>query len=85
MYENLKQWDLALAQAEFAYNDSPNRIIGMSIFQIVYGMNPRGLYELRNLGGQERRSAYGENFASNMHGIQEDVKKRLQESAGKYK
>ena len=46
-------------------------------FQIVYGMNPRGVYELRNLGGQERRSADGEKFASSMHELQEDVKNKL--------
>ena len=67
VYENPKQWDLALAQAKFAYNDSPNRSTGMSPFQIVYGMNPRGVYELISLGGQERRSADGEDFASSMH------------------
>ena len=85
VYENPKQWDLALAQYEFAYNDSPNKSTCMSPFQIVYGMHPRGVYELRNLGGQERRSADGEDFASSMHELQENVKKKLQESAGKYK
>ena len=85
MYENPKQWDLALAKVEFVYNDSPNRSTGMSPFQIVYGMNPRGVYELRNFGGQERRSVDGENFASCMHEIQDGVKKKLQESACKYK
>ena len=73
----------AFAQVEFAYNDSPNRSAGMSPFHIVYGMNPRGVYKLRNLGGHERRSADGENFASSMHELQEDVKKKLQESARK--
>ena len=48
-------------------------------------MQPRGVYELRNLGGKERRSTYGEYFSSNIHGIQENVKKKLQESVGKYK
>ena len=44
VYENPKQWDLALAQAEFAYNDSPNMSTCMSPFQIVYGMHLRGVY-----------------------------------------
>ena len=49
VYEHPKQWDLALAQVEFAYNDSPNRSTCMSPFQIVYGMHPRGVYEFRDL------------------------------------
>lgn len=44
--ENSKQWDCVLAQAEFAYNDSPNRSMGRSPFQILYGMHPHGIYEL---------------------------------------
>ena len=39
----------------------------MSPFQIVYGMHPRGVYELRYLGKQEKRSAQGEDFAVRMH------------------
>ena len=49
VYKNPKQWDLVLAQAEFSYNDTPNRITGMSPFQIYFGMHPRGVYELRDL------------------------------------
>ena len=41
-----KQWDRVVAQAEFSYNDSPNRITGMIPFQILYGMHPRGVCEL---------------------------------------
>ena len=57
----------------------------MSPFHIFYGMNPIGVYEHRNLGGLKRRSADGGKYASSMHELQEDVKKKLQESAGKYK
>ena len=81
MYEKPKQWELALDQAEFSYNDSPNRSTCMSPFHIFYGMNPIGVYEHRNLGGLKRRSADGGKYASSMHELQEDVKKKLQESA----
>jgi hypothetical protein len=83
--EHPKQWDQVLAQEEFAYNDSPNRSIGLSPFQILYGMHPRGIYELRNLGKQEMRSVDGEDFAISMQELQERVKQQLQESNNKYK
>ena len=63
-----------LAQAEFAYNDSPNRSTGLSPFQILYGMHPRGVYELRDLGNLEHRSAEGESFATVINEIHEHVK-----------
>jgi hypothetical protein len=50
------QWDEILPQAYFAYNDSPNRRTGQITFQIVYGMHPRGISELRDLGRDELRS-----------------------------
>ena len=85
VYQNPKQWDLALTQAEFDYNDTPNQCTRMSPFQIVFGMNRRGVYELRNFGKQETRRAKVEEFAEQMQRLQEDVKDRLQESSGKYK
>ena len=50
-----------------------------------WGQNQGVTYELRNFGGQERKIAYGVDFASSMHGLQENVKKKLQESEGKCK
>jgi hypothetical protein len=40
---------------EFAYNDSPNRSTGKSPFQILYGMQPRGVSDLRDLEQSEFR------------------------------
>ena len=61
--EHPKQWDQAPPQAQFAYNDSPNRSTRLSLFQIVYGMQSRGIYELRNLGKIEMRRVDVEDFA----------------------
>jgi len=38
----------------------------MSPFHIVFGMNPRGVYEIKNLGKQEIRSAKVEEFVEQM-------------------
>eukprot|EP00253_Pinus_taeda_P018052 PITA_18052 len=79
--ENSRTWDRVLAQAEFAYNDSPNRSTGYSPFQIMYGMHPQGVHELRDLGKLEKRSADGEDFAQAMSKLHEQVKLKLQDSS----
>ena len=76
--ESPKQWDRVLAQAKFSYNDSPNRSTDMSPFQILYGIHPRGMCELRDLGQLEKRSTDGEEFAKMTSELQEQVKARLQ-------
>jgi hypothetical protein len=64
--EHHNQWDQILPQEEFAYNDSPNRSTGKSPFQILYGMQPRGVSELRDLEQSEIRSIGAEDFAAEM-------------------
>lgn len=78
-------WDCVLAQVEFAYNDSPNHSMGYSPFQILYGMHPRGVHELRDLGKLERRSADGEDFTKAINDLHEQVKSKLQENSQRYK
>ena len=35
-----KAWDLLLPHAEFAYNMAPSRTTGLSLFKVVYGVEP---------------------------------------------
>lgn len=74
--EQPKQWDHVLAQAEFAYSDSPNRSTRLIPFHILYGMHPRDVYELRNLGNLEHKSTKGENFATTINEIYKQVKQK---------
>lgn len=74
-----------LAHAEFSYNKSPNRSIGLSPFQILYGMHLRGVSELRNLGKLEQISVDGEYFATTISDFHKKVKEQLQDNTQKYK
>ncbi|KAA0051932.1 Transposon Ty3-G Gag-Pol polyprotein [Cucumis melo var. makuwa] len=44
-----KQWNLALAQAEFTFNNMKNRSTGRCPFEIVYARSPRLTFDLSNL------------------------------------
>ena len=39
--EHPGNWDLIFPQAEFTYNNSINRSIGMSLFEVVHRYKPR--------------------------------------------
>jgi len=39
--EHLRDWDLKSSTAEFAYNNSINRTLGMSLTEVVYGFKLR--------------------------------------------
>ena len=67
--------DNMFPQAEFAYNDSVNRSIGKSPFQILYGTQPRGVSELREPEQAETSSARAEEFAKAMKELHTQVKK----------
>jgi hypothetical protein len=46
-----------MAQEEFSFNNLVNRTTGKSPFEIVYGIQPRGITELRDMNKDEFRSA----------------------------
>jgi hypothetical protein len=72
--ENHSQWDHILPQMEFTYNDSLNRSTGQSSFQIVYGMQPRGVSKLKDSKQAKFRSASAEDFAEGMKELHSRIK-----------
>jgi hypothetical protein len=79
------QRDQIMPQEEFAYNDSPNRSTRQSPFQIMYGMQPRGVSELRDLEKIDFRSARAEEFVAEMQELHSKIKEWLQNSNQEYK
>ena len=41
-----RAWDVLLPHAEFAYNEAPNWTTGISLFKVVYGIDPLGPLDL---------------------------------------
>ena len=85
MTEHHSQWDHILQQAEFAYNDSLDRSTGKIPFQIVYGMQPRGVSELKDSEQVEFRSVSAEDFTEGMKELHSRIKERLKSSSQEYK
>ena len=83
--EKPKQWDLALPQAEFAYNSSVNISIGKSPFQVVYGINPTRVLDLVPLPLGEKIDDDGEASVEHNQQIQQKVRQKLQASNQQYK
>jgi hypothetical protein len=83
--EHHTQWDNILPQEKFAYNDSVNQSIGQSPFQVVYGMQSRGISELRDLEQTATSSSSAEEFTEAMKELHSQVKERLQNSSQEYK
>jgi hypothetical protein len=83
--EHHTSWDQILPQAKFTYNDSVNQSTGKSPFQILYGTQPRGVYDLRESKQVETSSARAEEFAEAMQELHTQVKQRLQKANQEYK
>lgn len=83
--DHVKQWDFALAQAEFAYNSSVHLSIGRSPFSVVYTKTPRHAVDLLRLPKDEQMPKYATSMAELVKNVQEDVKAKLTASNAKYK
>lgn len=78
-------WDVVLPQEEYAYNDSTNRSTGLSPFEVVYGSHPRGIFELRDVQGLDKRSGHADTFAEAMKEIHQQVRDTLHKNSQKIK
>ena len=80
-----KQWDITLAQAEFAYNSMLNRSTGKTPFQIVYCCPPHHALDLVPLPKLPGLSIAAYNIAERIIAIQDQVWQNLETSNAKYK
>jgi hypothetical protein len=79
------QWDHILEKEKFGLNNSVNRSTGKSPFEIVYGIHPRGITELRDMNQDEFRTTREKDFAAEMQKIHDKVREQLQNNSQKYK
>jgi hypothetical protein len=71
--------------SEFAYNESVNRRTEKIPFQIIYGMNPRGVSELRDMKHSKFRSTGAEEFTAEMQELHNQIKEQLKKRSSEHK
>nr|GEV67049.1 hypothetical protein [Tanacetum cinerariifolium] len=72
-----KHWDVALPQAEFAYNRSNHSSTGRSPFFIVYGRNPFTPLDLAPMVGDGSISAEGDERARQIKELHAQVREQI--------
>jgi hypothetical protein len=71
--ENGQTWDTILPIAQFVYNNSVNRSIGMSPFEVVHGYKPRRPLDLLPMSPHARVFESAVEFASRMHDLHQEI------------
>lgn len=83
--ERVRLWDSILPTDEFAFNSSVNRSIGMSPFEVVLGYKPRMQVNLIPISSIHRPSASADSFASHIHAMHEEIRKKINMHSESYK
>ena len=72
--------------AEFTYNSSVNRTIGMSPFEVVHEYQPRQLVNLISMTPHHARtSESAASFASYIHDLHKEISNQIQKNNINYK
>ena len=75
-----------LPSAKFAYNNSVNRTIGMSPFEVVHGYQPKQPINIISMVPHyTRMSELAASFASYIHDLHKDISNQIQKSNANYK
>lgn len=69
-----KEWDLALSQAKFAYNQSKNRTTRLSPFEVVYSQNPLDSHDLAPVPRIGRLNVKAKEMAMHLQEVHYQVK-----------
>jgi hypothetical protein len=83
--DHARTWDSILPIAQFAYNKSVNRTIGMSPFEVVHGYKARKPLDLLPMSPHVRMSESTEAFARHVHDLHKDISNRIHSSNTRYK
>ena len=80
-----KQWDLALAQAEFAFNNMKNRATNRCPFEVVYTKQPRLTFDLATLPTVVDINDEAEKMIENIERLHKEVNDHLMQITESYK
>jgi hypothetical protein len=83
--KNIRQLDLLLAQAEFAYNRSTSQTTGCSPFEAVYGLNPISPLDLAPIPATIQFSGDADERAKGIKKLHEQIRGQIEKKNEKYR
>ena len=83
--KSLKDWNLKLPHAEFAYNRSPSYATKHSPFECVCGVNPLAPLDLIPIPSESRVSFEAETRAKEMRKLHDQIRNQIEKTNEAYK
>lgn len=84
--KNIREWELLLPHAEFAYNRVPHRITHYSPFEVVYGLNPTAPMDLAPVGNNQLKYSHeAAEKAEYIRKLHAEVKSNIERANEKHK